>query len=50
MELQTSIIVNPATGVVADNALPLCELARQLEEASGSLHQGIEPIARPVIG
>jgi hypothetical protein len=33
MELQTSIIVNPAAGVVADNALPLCELARQLEEA-----------------
>jgi tetratricopeptide (TPR) repeat protein len=33
MELQTSIIVNPAPGVVADDALPLCELARQLEEA-----------------
>jgi tetratricopeptide (TPR) repeat protein len=33
MELQTSIIVNSATGVVADDALPLCELARQFEEA-----------------
>jgi len=33
MELQTSIFVNPAPDVVADNALPLCELARQLEEA-----------------
>ena len=56
MDLQTSILVNSATDVVADDTLPLCELAHQLEEA-GEFEQAknvLEPFwkgpgQRPVV-